>query len=498
MPVPSALSGSPEEPEAPPSPDSPVEADTSSPGSMESVSAESSEAAPPEWGSTSVEGGGGAAEPAAEEQAEEEPPPTVTARWSKEKVTPDHNSAYPPASAPTDTVPEEAKVKMLVDTENVPDGTAAEITVMHCGSGSAVPDGTLSGLEVRGNKVVDPATGAEPEWVFQQRHLPWDPYDTPWFYFSVTVDFQGLSCETPSDPEADAAACLRVLYWHVLVAETSTLSGVLPECNDVRGILDDAAKDSKATVQQLSTDDVPLANLGSLMRNTYVFHVASHGSIKRRADDHASSMYLDSSIQPPDFEDHTSTVPAQDKGRLTGTQSDWKSVVCIGTHTPKTINVARTFGPNAGSTYVNKRTFTDATDLESEDDFPSVPRYLFYSSTCLTGWEPGFADRLIARGCRNVLCFKRTIPDSEAPELARDFYREWMNTYNLDPEKIPDCFVQAASSHYDRMRPVLYGDGGSEISGGSGLSPAAIAAIVIGAVVVGAAIGVAAYMLLSD
>ncbi|NJN05816.1 MAG: hypothetical protein HC814_04815 [Rhodobacteraceae bacterium] len=69
-------------------------------------------------------------------------------------MTPDHNKTYPPASAPTDTIPDEAKVEMIVETEEVPDGTTATITVKHCKSGSAVKDGTVGDLEIKGNKVV--------------------------------------------------------------------------------------------------------------------------------------------------------------------------------------------------------------------------------------------------------------------------------------------------------------------------------------------------------
>ncbi|NJN05817.1 MAG: hypothetical protein HC814_04820 [Rhodobacteraceae bacterium] len=310
----------------------------------------------------------------------------------------------------------------------------------------------------------------------------------------MTVDFKGLEAETPKDFKKEEKKCLRVVYWHVQVAETSTLAGVLPECNDVNTILNKPAKHSQSMVQQLTATNLPMANIGSLMRNTYSFHVGSHGSIKRKADDHSSSMYLDSSIQPPDFEDHTSTTPANDKGQLTGTIADWKSVVCFGQHTPASLSVARTFGPNKGTMYVNSRDFFAAPDLAAEADFPSVPRYLFYSSTCLTGWEPGFANKLISRGCRNVLAFKRTIPDAEAPILAKKFYKKWMNTYKLNPDKIPDCFVKTASDHYENMRPVLYGEGGSEIGGG--MSPGAKAALVIGLIVTGVAIGLAAYALL--
>ena len=118
-----------------------------------------------------------------------------------------------------------------------------------------------------------------------------------------------------------------------------------------------------------------------------------------------------------------------------------------------------------------------------------------FSSTCLTGWESSFADALIARGCRNVIAFRVTIPDSEAPKFANKFYTKWANDYKLDPEKIPDCFFEYASDHYDNMRPVLFGSGGGQASDGS-LSSSEVAAIAVASVVAGVLVGVAVYALL--
>ena len=102
---------------------------------------------------------------------------------------------------------------------------------------------------------------------------------------------------------------------------------------------------------------------------------------------------------------------------------------------------------------------------------------------------------MIARGTRNVIAFRRTIPDDEAPQMARKFYTRWANTYKLNPEKIPECFFKSGADHYSNMKPILYGAGGGAIQD-SGLSPLAIAAIVVGAVVAGALIGLAVYSLL--
>ncbi|MDD2735381.1 MAG: hypothetical protein PHF56_15695 [Desulfuromonadaceae bacterium] len=379
----------------------------------------------------------------------EQPVATLTVRWSKAEVTPDHNSTWPPATPPTDTIPDEAKVQLIGETTNVPDGTSATMTICHCATGAGVTGGAFNNLEVKGGKVVDPATGSALEWVFEGKHKLWDPWDKPYYFFTCTVNFQGLSKSTPKDFAAQQAACLRLKYWHCCTAESSTLSGVLPECNAVAGILNGVLF-SKSLIQNLTTVGIPLAQYGSLLRNTYVFHQASHGNALKRSDN--------------------SSIPEGDPGESKYTKADWRSIVHI-TPVPR-------FGD---------------TQIANNADIPVAPRYLFYASTCLTGWEPSFANAMIARGTRNVLAFRCSIPDSEAPVMARKFYTRWAS-YKLDPSKIPECFFKAGGDHYKKMKPILYGAGGGAIS--EGLSPLEIAGIAVAAVACGVLVGVAVWALL--
>lgn len=426
-----------------------------------------------EWMDYYVANGGELEEPESErepgdteEPCSHDPPgpePTIRARWSKSEVTPDHNSAQPPATPPTDTIPEEAKVILEVDTTEVPDGTAATIEIHQCVTDTAVPDGTLRHLEVRGNRVVDTDSGDRPVWVFEARHRPWDPWNIPYYYFSVTVDYRGLRAATMRDYEGAESLCLRVKYWHVCLSESGSLAGVLPETAAVKQILEGLGH-SKADTPDYKITGTPrrpwpaLNIYGSHIRNTYVFHQASHGDCNHRTTGR-------SALGPPhNYSDPPDDIP--DPANWRGTE---------------------TFGPRG--------LFGD-TEIQNTTDVPSVPRYLWYASTCLTGWNSSFADALIARGCRNVIAFRRTIPDADAPELAKKIYRKWVNTYRLDPEKIPDCFWAYAGDYYDSMRPVLFGPGGGRATGSSGLSPLAVVGIVIAAVAVGVLIGVALYSLL--
>jgi hypothetical protein len=369
--------------------------------------------------------------------------PSLTVQWSKPKVTPNHNSSWPPASPPTDSIPAEALVVLQADTTNVPDGVGASITI-YGGAGNVE---TLAKLEVRGGTVVDPATGKPPQWRARAKHNLWNPWNKPFYNFSCEVDYQGLSSSTDKEKKPP----LRLLYWHMCVAESSTLAGVLPECNSVAGILNGVA-DSKAKVQNLTTENITLAQYGSLLRNTYVFHQASHGNALKRSDG--------------------SSIPEDDPGESKYRKAEWRSVVHI---TP---------GPRFG----------DA-EVKTKASILSVPKYLFYSSTCLTGWEPSFANAMIARGTRNVIAFRRTIPDDEAPEMAKKFYKSWAKT-NLNPAKIPDCFLKAGADHYKNMKPILYGAGGRAIEE-SGLSTLEKAAIAVAIVAAGVVAGVALYKLLN-
>src|SRR5690606_9194865 len=71
---------------------------------------------------------------------------TIAAQWSKAELEPLRNSSYPPASAPTDTVPEACRVKLVVQTRGVPDETPARIQIKHAETGAAIPGGNLENL----------------------------------------------------------------------------------------------------------------------------------------------------------------------------------------------------------------------------------------------------------------------------------------------------------------------------------------------------------------
>lgn len=358
----------------------------------------------------------------------DEPLATLSVKWSKKEVTPDHNNTFPPANEPLDTVPAEAKVELIGTTTNVPDGSPATMAIYHAVTGSLVANGTFTNLEIRGNEVVVADTGKPPEWFFDASHNIWEQWDRPFYYFRCEVSHQSLCKETPKDFVGREAECLRLIYWHECIAESSTLAGVLPECTNVGAILNGLPY-SKAHIEDLTTENIPLAQYGSLLRNTYVIHQASHGNALKRSDN--------------------TGIPDDDPGEHTYVKSEWRSVVHIGP------------GPMR---------FGDA-EIAASASIPSTPKYLFYSSTCLTGWEPTFADAMIARGTQYVLAFRRTIPDSEAPVMAEKFYKAWVDTHKLNPEKIPSCFFTAGADHYSSMKPILFGRGGGSI-----LSPAEAAA----------------------
>jgi len=164
------------------------------------------------------------------------PEPTITARWSKPEVLPLHNTNWPPTDPPRDVVPDDAKVQMLVETTHVPDGTGAVVFIHHCHTDALVREGVLTNLVVRGGRVVHKTTGEPPEFVFTAEQMPWDPWAAPFFYFKVKVHHQGLATETPKDYEAREEQTLRVLYWHVCVADDYADQGGLNTGDEMKAI----------------------------------------------------------------------------------------------------------------------------------------------------------------------------------------------------------------------------------------------------------------------
>jgi len=351
-------------------------------------------------------------------ESESEPEATLTASWSRIWVTPRHNVNWPPNAAPDDDLPHDCRATMFVSTRHVPDGTSAQIEVRHCASGATVPEGTISGLEVQDNFVLDPETGTYPVFVFTAEQEPWDPWDSPFYYFHVTVDHQGLEGETPSAPGAG----LRVMYWDASVSDAiadTPAGGNLTtgdEMTEIAGIL--RTSTHRVYVRAFNQANVPVALWGSVLRNTYAYHHASHGDVV----DRTTGAQLNAPGNPP-------TVAV----------GNWRSVVVLGS--------------------------TDLGDAEVNQtgNVPSVPRYLVYMDTCVAGWEPSLGQAFIDRGTQNYLAFRKYIPDGAARGMARRFYRRW-KSYDFDPAKISDIFWEVGALYYDDMRPILMGQGGGQIA----------------------------------
>lgn len=376
------------------------------------------------------------------------PDPTITARWSKPEVLPDQNSAYPPGRAPFDTVPDNAKVEMLVDVTDVPDGTAATIYVLRCVGGGMVRRGQVGGLSVQGGQVKT-AEGKRPTFTWDASHDPWRYWDKPFFYFHVRVDYRGLSATTPKDYRGQTAQTCRVAYWSVTYADsTSGLAGVLPEARNVKRRLD-AVAHSQCGLNN-STGNTSYANLGSLIRNTYAFHEGSHGHVSHRLNHMPSSHAQDGAVDPPSF----SYFGA--KGRLP--LGPWRSVVSIGNHRPAlaTVPAPTRFSFGAGGQIRIHQTGSE--HFGRSRDFPSVPKVLTYLSCCLAGWESSLARSIVNRGCQNVIAFRRTIPDNDAATLGHTIFREFAKA-KLNPAKVPDIFYREATPYHSSMRPILYGKG---------------------------------------
>lgn len=372
-----------------------------------------------------------------------------------------------PAPAPGEVKlvpPDDSLVTPLVITSEVPDETPATIEVYDAVTDQLVPGGRMGSLVVRGGKVVNASTGDPPRVSFRFANKPYESWDKPYFYFKATVDYQDLKIETPKDYTAQPGDCLRVRYWHMCMSETKTSIGesCRRECRGVRDTLN-GVENSAADYQDFNTDAFNLPVWGSVIRNVYTLFSSSHGSIRKLSDNSVPDCPDD---RPPE-------LPT----------SEYCSLMCY---------CVWGSGPGMGP-------WIGARELNLADKVISVPRYLLYSSSCLTGWEPSLAEAIIAKGCRNVLCFRKVVFCDDCEALTKKFFDKWATIHKLDPSKIPDVFFEVASDYYRTMRPVLYGAGGGAITGSDGLSPWAIVGIVaavVAVVAVGVLVGAAVLGLL--
>lgn len=353
-------------------------------------------------------------------------PGEVRARWSKARVMPVHNSTFPPATPPTDAIPEDCKVELLVDTQGVADGTPARIEILHAQTDAVISNGELDNLEVRGDRVVQPATGERPQWQFEATHGPWEIWDKPLFYMVAHVGDTSQG-ESPHDLDAEEdllRVCPVLVTISDAIADTPAGGGLTTrdEMYEIGNIekLDPARGIYSVPFNQAV---VPIALWGSVIRNSYAYHQTSHGDVRCRID--GDQFNSNAAGDQPTVCPNNPAHPG-------------RSVLFIGD--------------------------TPIGDTETADvaAVPSVPRYLVYINTCVAGFEPSFANAFLTRGTRNVIAFQKYIPDDDAREMARQFYRKWTQVFRCDPEKIPEVFASVAPPFVGSMKPVLFGDGAAE------------------------------------
>lgn len=343
-------------------------------------------------------------------------------RWSKKEVTPAHKDAAGRTMPDGAKVPEDSLVQPLAEVRNVPDGTSATIEIRHAASGAIAKNGTLGSLVVKGGKVIDPQTNEAPLWFFEAEHLPWDPFDKPFYFFAVKAG--SITEETTRDFDHQPSSCLRVLTWHALTSDAIADAGGLTtqaEMNEIGGILE-SNEFHRSFPTTFNQDNLPLADFGDAFRNSYTFHHASHGAVI--CPIHLKTFKLVNGVRT------VCPVTAADPP---------KSVMAIGT--PKKGQIA----------------FFGGSEIAQAGPVPSVPRYLAYLDVCDAGFEPALATAFTARGTQNVIAFEITIPDSEARQMARDFHNQWAGNHKCNPAKIADVFFDVSASHASTMRPVLFG-----------------------------------------
>ena len=394
------------------------------------------------------------------EKAEKKKAPTIKAKWSKKQIAPLHNKNEVPTNAPLDDIPEISQVDLEVETTEVPDGTAASIEILHAHTGSRAKNGSLKALKVVGNKVVDAKTNKAPKWSFDSAEKLWEPWDKPFYHFSVTVDLDGLSAETPRDFKAKESECLRILYLHACVsdaeADAKDKLKTQEEMRDISAILE-SNPNHKSFQRVFKASDIQetekfKALWGSVARNTYVYHQGSHGGVMCE---------IDGEFFMSDSDDLPTHCPLDDSH--------------------KGMSVA---------VLLNKF-YIRGDWIQDKKNTPSVPKYLAYFNCCQTGWDARLSKALVGRGTRNVIAFRKLIGDTTCVALAKNFYTIWIKTHQGDPAKIPSVFFDVGASSYSSLRPVLYGKGGGKISDPDALSALEIAGIAVAAIAGGILVGIA-------
>lgn len=355
----------------------------------------------------------------------EEPCPedaTLTARWSKSEVTPNHNSQWPPSDAPYDAVPEEAKVRMIADTTHIGDGTPATITIHHCLTDALIPEGVVDGLEVCGNQVVDryqPCGDfeASPNIVLCENCAHYDavadrctgasPFGTGWTPpgrgraalvcpgYADKPFVQCCNCAhfepSPTRPTL-LGTCTSDAPWQGSTeqgAASRKLCGSFSPSSEPMGLEPVTGGSLNSTACE--ENPVTTAQWGSLVRNTYVYHQTSHGTAQ-----------------------------------------------------------------NGGSIALG-HVLIDAADVSDTAAVPSVPRYLVYLNMCLAGKKPDLAKAFINRGTYRVLAFRVSIDDNCSIAFAKDFYETWRD-YGFDPMKINQTFFETTAPYTEQLEPKLFHD----------------------------------------
>jgi hypothetical protein len=382
------------------------------------------------------------------------PASTIEARWEKKEVEPVHNASHPPATPPTDAaMPAACVTKLLITTKKIADETVVAVSVRRCATKQDIPGGTITGLVVRGNRVVDPKTGDAPAFSFTEAQKPWLVWDKPFFYFVVQIGAQVVSSE--SNCEDKPEACLRVVYWVQCMSDTS-LATSAGTCNTVKSeVLD--VDGARAEYQGYAGGCASVPIYTSYLRNTYAVYSFFHGNCLSRKDNLTSIQGSIDLHQPPP----QGLSPAE-----------WRSVVTV-----------KGTAAGAASPWLN---YGDA-EVAVEASTPGVPAVLYFGNHCLTGYEPSFANEMMRRGCRNLILFRRVIWTGDCDSFASDFWSAWAG-YDLNPNKVADAFFKTAPD-YEQMSPALFGPSAKSAES-EGLSPGEIAGIVIGSIAGAALIGV--------
>ena len=348
--------------------------------------------------------------------------PDFTPKWSREWVIPDNVLQ-----------PADVKVEMLVDSKYPADRPKADLEVYLDWNDKDVPAVTIPPLKLQGKKVVK-TDGSPPSLKFTRDHDIWHDFDELEYGFTCQID----------KTSKDTQKTLKVKRWQVQAVDMNPAeaNAQLPfrrqEQADFNTAFRSSADDAHLS-KSFVAHSTAKALFGSWMKNTYAFVYTGHGCV------------ICGECGKP-FASDNGTGSDADFGRWTHCRADAShdqpvSTYCIGGWAPCVRD----------PTQPVEVSFFSAAQVADDAIVEVAPKYLVFSVACGGAFETSLYDAFLGRGTKYGVGFKKSTRCDWARDYANEFFTDWVNTHQCDPDKIPDVFDSLSNKWQAKLQPDLFG-----------------------------------------